>query len=320
MFKLACTIGEYLMIYLFSGSIIELIKETTISGFIEGVPEPTQDGIGSRYDDEPEEEETEGKEEEEEDIIETEDVDIMDLELEGPSAFVEFIETNQKDIGFGDQDFDEAARSLGMEYDEDTFNAQEEIRLRRLRRRQSTISQAYAELHRQSISKGNQKEVYDTWDHYKSHCERPMKYREEEDEEEKASVVKNKIKQFFSSVLAFFARNFYNFKAAALLLSFFMNAILLSYKWEVVDDDGDEDAIGDMFCNPGIDDCDAAASGILSGIGDDDGDGGDDDDPESVLVFAEWIPDNIEDIIHVASIIHSILSVSKARFQNDTCL
>ena len=104
MFKLACTIGEYLMIYLFSGSIVELIKETTISGFIEGVPEPTQDGIGSRYDDEPEEEETEGKEEEEEDIIETEDVDIMDLELEGPSAFVEFIETNQKDIGFGDQD------------------------------------------------------------------------------------------------------------------------------------------------------------------------------------------------------------------------
>ena len=317
MFKLACTIGEYLMIYLFSGSIIELIKETTISGFIEGVPEPTQDGIGSRYEDEPEEEETEGKEEEEEDIIETEDVDIMDLELEGPSAFVEFIDHNQKDIGFGDQDFDEAARSLGMEYDEDTFNAQEEIRLRRLRRRQSTISQAYAELHRQSISKGNQKEVYDTWDHYKAHCERPMKYREEEDQEEKASVVKNKIKQFFSSVLAFFARNFYNFKAAALLLSFFMNAILLSYKWEVVDEDGDEDAIGDMFCNPGIDDCDAAASGILSGIVDDDGDGGDEDDPESVLVFAEWIPDNIEDIIHVASIIHSILSVSKARFQID---
>jgi len=93
-------------------------------------------------------------------------------------------------------------------------------------------------------------------------------------------------------------------------LSFFMNAILLSYKWETVDGD-EEDAIGEMFCNPGVDDCDAAASGILSGIDDDDGDGGDDDDPESILVFAEWIPDNIEDIIHVVSIIHSILSVSK---------
>ena len=45
------------MIYLFSGSIVEMIKETTISGFIQRIPEPSQDGIGTRYDDEPDEDE-----------------------------------------------------------------------------------------------------------------------------------------------------------------------------------------------------------------------------------------------------------------------
>ncbi len=50
--------------------------------------------------------------------------------------------------------------------------------------------------------------------------------------------------------------------------------------------------------------------GILSGIDDDDG-GDDDSGGEEYLVFAEWIPDNIEDIIHVISMVHSMLSVSK---------
>jgi len=31
------------MTYLFSGSLIELAKETTIAGFIEAIPEPTQE-------------------------------------------------------------------------------------------------------------------------------------------------------------------------------------------------------------------------------------------------------------------------------------
>ena len=52
---------------------------------------------------------------------------------------MEFVEHQAKEFGFGDQDFDEAARSLGMEYDENTFNTQEEIRLRRQKRRQSCI-------------------------------------------------------------------------------------------------------------------------------------------------------------------------------------
>ena len=63
----------------------------------------------------------------------------IDNLLKGISAFVEFVEHQAKEFGFGDQDFDEAARSLGMEYDENTFNTQEEIRLRRQKRRQSCI-------------------------------------------------------------------------------------------------------------------------------------------------------------------------------------
>ena len=122
-----------------------------------------------------------------------------DTNSDGPSAFVEFIDNNQKEIGFGDQDFDEAARSLGMEYDEDTFNAQEEIRLKRQRRRQSAGEQYnQIEVQRHSVSRVNQREVLDTWDHYKEHCERPAKYRETVDVQEKASVVRQKIRQFMS--------------------------------------------------------------------------------------------------------------------------
>ena len=63
--KLLLTVVDFLMTYLFSGSLIELAKETTISGFIESIPEPTQDGIGSRFEDEPEDE---AEEEIEEDV------------------------------------------------------------------------------------------------------------------------------------------------------------------------------------------------------------------------------------------------------------
>ena len=47
------------------------LQETTISGFIDIVPEPTQDGIGTRFDDEPEEEENdeEGQSADEDDDI-----------------------------------------------------------------------------------------------------------------------------------------------------------------------------------------------------------------------------------------------------------
>ena len=165
-----------------------------------------------------------------------------------------------------------------MEYDEDTFNAQEEIKLKRQRRRQSQVDQFQMEMHhRPSISRVNQREVLDTWDHYRAHCDRPTKYTESVDVQEKASVVKMKIKQFFTSLLAFFARNFYNFKSAALLLSFMLNFILLSYKWEKPESSDVE------FCDADADDCpDLIEQG--------------DDDVEEILVFDEWIPDNIEDI------------------------
>ena len=103
------------------------------------------------------------------------------------------------------------------------------------------------------------------------------------DIQEKASVVRQKLKQFVTSLLAFFARNFYNFKSAALLITFAINFILLSYKWETPE--------SEEFCD--AEDCEDA------------------EDLEQVLVFDEWIPDNIEDIIHVMAVIHSILSVSK---------
>ena len=44
---------------------------------------------------------------------------------DGTAAFAEYVENrNAKDCGFGDQNFDEAARNLGMEYDEGAFNQQ----------------------------------------------------------------------------------------------------------------------------------------------------------------------------------------------------
>ena len=46
--KLIKAFGALLMTYLFSGSLIELAKETTISGFIEAIPEPTQVKISSQ--------------------------------------------------------------------------------------------------------------------------------------------------------------------------------------------------------------------------------------------------------------------------------
>ena len=49
----------------------------------------------------------------------------IDIRSDGSAAFAEYVENrNAKDSGFGDQNFDEAARNLGMEYDEGAFNQQ----------------------------------------------------------------------------------------------------------------------------------------------------------------------------------------------------
>ena len=53
---------------------------------------------------------------------------------------------------------------------------------------------------------------------------------------EEVSPVKQKFAEFSTSFLAFFARNFYNFKSAALIISFLLNLILLSLKWEAKGD------------------------------------------------------------------------------------
>ena len=58
---------------------------------------------------------------------------------------------------------------------------------------------------------------------------------------EEVSPVKQKFAEFSTSFLAFFARNFYNFKSAALIISFLLNLILLSLKWEAKGDAEDLD-------------------------------------------------------------------------------
>ena len=58
---------------------------------------------------------------------------------------------------------------------------------------------------------------------------------------EEVSPVKQKFAEFSTSFLAFFARNFYNFKSAALIISFLLNLILLSLKWEAKGDAEDSD-------------------------------------------------------------------------------
>ena len=119
-FKLVKTIGHFMMTYLFSGSLIELAKETTISGFIEAIPEPTQDGIGSRFEDEPEEDVEEESTETEE--IPIEQVPVLasafgiDIRADGTAAFSEYVDDRvSKFTGFGDQDFDESLQGSYMD-------------------------------------------------------------------------------------------------------------------------------------------------------------------------------------------------------------
>ena len=70
---------------------------------------------------------------------------------------------------------------------------------------------------------------------------RPKKYMHENELKEEVSPVKQKFAEFSTSFLAFFARNFYNFKSAALIISFLLNLILLSLKWEAKGDAEDSD-------------------------------------------------------------------------------
>ena len=107
--------------------------------------------------------------------------------------------------------------------------------------------------------------------------------------------------------MAFFARNFYNFKAGALLVSFVMNVVLLSYKWDSPSSGDATEESGQEYCS--ADDCndgnvmqDAVSDEEIFENG---------DDGDEILIFAEWIPENIEDLLVVIASLHSLLSVAK---------
>ena len=235
--QLLHTLGQFLMTYLFSGSLVELAKETTISGFIEAIPEPTQDGIGSRFEDEPEDDDEEESATEIEMPIEMPIVASafgIDIRADGTAAFAEYVDDRVlRHTGFGDQDFDEAARNLGMEYDEGAFGQQEEIRARKYEHRHGEedeidTSQTQLELRRLKEASTNA----NPWDTYANPCRRPKKYMSDAENTENISALRQKFVEFVTSFLAFFARNFYNFKSAALIISFLLNLILLSLRWE----------------------------------------------------------------------------------------
>ena len=71
-----------------------------------------------------------------------------------------------------------------------------------------------------------------TWQTYREPCPRPLKYTSVEETKEEISPWKLKFQVFSTAFLAFFARNYYNFKTSALIISFLLNCILLSLRWE----------------------------------------------------------------------------------------
>jgi len=117
-----------------------------------------------------------------------------------------------------------------MEYDEGAFNQQEEIRARKMEHRRLEDPEDPVEEQTEILKIKESAES--PWEPYFTPCTRPKKYMDSIDGKEDVSVMRARLSEFSTSFLAFFARNFYNFKSAALIISFLLNLILLSLRWE----------------------------------------------------------------------------------------
>lgn len=295
-------VGQWLLLYLFSSNLIDMMKENTITGIIQAIPEPTQEGIGTRHEDDVAEEEDE--EEEEEEDFEEEAIPVIGeafgitLKADSTAAFTSYVE-DKSWKGFGDQDFDEAARNLGMEYDETAFNQQVEAQaIRDRQRRNSEIGSANKLKSNAKQSSWNDFDsTAGTWQTYRNPCPRPLKYTSIEETKEEISPWKLKFQAFSTAFLAFFARNYYNFKSAALIISFLLNCILLSLRWESEEElEVDEHVINETEV-------------FENNLDQDDQEFG--DQVHEVLVFSDWMFENVNEVFNWCAFLHTILALAK---------
>ncbi|XP_078674597.1 ryanodine receptor 2-like isoform X8 [Branchiostoma floridae x Branchiostoma belcheri] len=119
--------------------------------------------------------------------------------------------------------------------------------------------------------------------------EQPQKKRRKKVEEEEKPP-ENKFSVLVEQIMSVFARNFYNMKHLALMVTFCVNFILLFYKISSMDDDNGEE----------------------NGNGDEDGDfeNGDEEDEDFESVIIEEGLEFLEPVLQLLSIIHTMVAIS----------
>jgi hypothetical protein len=180
------------------------------------------------------------------------------------------------------------------------FNQQEEIRERKLKNQLENESESEEEI--DMSARQRVKDFKNPWESYRADCERPEKYRDNEDSKENSSNFKRRILQFTKACLAFFARNFYNFKSAALIISFLLNVILLSLRWETQEEAAERVRLGVL---------DHEESEYFEDSVEEIFPGGELDPEDEILVFSDWIFDNVNEVFNWCAFLHSILAVAK---------
>ncbi|XP_077975839.1 ryanodine receptor 2-like isoform X3 [Styela clava] len=257
---------KFIFYAMFSGKLIETLKNTTFSDIMNGMPHPTHEGIekkdaltqsgfsvnGSTMT------EADDKEDDTEIIS-----NVFGLDISKEEELIRLVAPHKPDAGFGDFTVDEAADTISLNQSEDGDHSPNTTPAAVKRRRHALIRSRikHGVEDKDHLAAGNQSatnsepehEPQSQWTYCMKMCERPARYKKEEKVDE-GSPFKEKFSKFMRGVLGIFARNFYNFKILALAVTFGINFMLLFFKWQDFEEDQDEGGDSGENIPPPVDD------------------------------------------------------------------
>ena len=252
--------------FIINGRLMEELKKTTWTEILMELPEPCQDGIQGYADPDLEDEEhilRKKTENSQAALQETEEQEVLDEEQAAAKAQKEQLQHDREMIdvcvwkpsltGFGDMSLEEAAEALGLhEEDEEEYAS---ITSRRASQcddtemaqiRDADAVHRLAQILGLKHQKKNEKLILvaenpPQWRWYRRKRERPAKY-EPQIEDEKSTIVEiaSRVSEFINCCLCLAARNYYSIKLFALFLVVMINFILLTFKYELLEDDEKE--------------------------------------------------------------------------------